>query len=121
LAHQQFGIGLVRWIKNNPHHGMQLGLEMIAQDAIAIIARDRQASRDHPHHCLLLPAVGSSGQPSTLLSPCCPFKAGDLLILNDRGRTREIKLTRLLESSGAISQYQFIDLDGPAADKRSNS
>ncbi len=45
------------------------------------------------------------------MCPSFPFTVGDLLTIEDEKSTREIKLTRLLESSGAISQFQFIYLD----------
>ncbi|MEW8383137.1 MAG: hypothetical protein AB2704_14900, partial [Candidatus Thiodiazotropha taylori] len=45
------------------------------------------------------------------------FSLGKTLLIHDRENTQEIKLTRLLESSGSISQYQFVHLDENAAAK----
>ncbi|MGD8587642.1 MAG: hypothetical protein PVG22_02320 [Chromatiales bacterium] len=120
LASQQFGIGLVRWMKSNPNQGMQVGVQMIAPNATAVTAK-KSADSKHPLDCLLLPEVGSCGQPTSFVCPAFHFKTGDLLSLQDQGQNREIKLTRLLESSGSISQFQFTYLDGPAFDKGSDN
>ena len=117
LADRQFGLGLVRWMKSALNEGMQVGVQMIAPHATAVTAKRIKQSSQHPQDCLLLPEVGTSGQPTSLVCPAFPFKVGDLLILDDRGQSHEIKLTRLLESSGAISQFQIIYLDGPGKGK----
>jgi hypothetical protein len=111
LASRQFGIGLIRWMKSHLNQGLQVGVQMIAPSATAVTARQNKASGLQPQNCLLLPEMDTSGQPTSLICPSLPFKVGDLLTLDDQGRKREIKLTRLLESSGAISQFQFMDLD----------
>ena len=111
MANSQFGVGLVRWMKSNPDEGLQVGLQMIAPNAIAVTAKHDDQQQSSPHECLLLPEVGTSGQPTSFICPSFPFNVGDLLAIEDDKSTREIKLTRLLESSGAISQFQFIYLD----------
>lgn len=113
MANHQFGVGLVRWMKSNPHESMQVGLQMIAPNAIAVTAKHEDQAKGQTHECLLLPEVGTSGQPTSFICPSFPFNVGDLLIIDDKKSTREVKLTRLLESSGAISQFQFVYLDNP--------
>jgi hypothetical protein len=120
LAHHQFGIGLVRWMKSYPEQRMQVGIQMIAPDATAVTAQKSPSTRP-PQDCLLLPEVGTCGQPTSLVCPSFHFMAGDLLILEDHGRNREIRLTRQLESSGVISQFQFIYLNGPAYGKQTGN
>ncbi|MEN8178972.1 MAG: hypothetical protein ABFS39_10160 [Pseudomonadota bacterium] len=111
MANSQFGVGLVRWMKSNPQDSLQVGLQMIAPNAIAVTAKHDNQDDSNSHECLLLPEVGTSGQPTSFICPSFPFDVGDLLTIDDEKSTREIKLTRLLESSGAISQFQFIHLD----------
>jgi hypothetical protein len=117
LSHRQFGLGLVRWMKSTLNESMQVGIQMIAPNATAVTAKRINKSSPQPQDCLLLPEVGTSGQPTSLVCHAFPFKVGDLLILDDCGLSHEIKLTRLLESSGAITQFQFIYLDGPRKGK----
>ncbi|MDJ0808118.1 MAG: hypothetical protein QNJ78_14950 [Gammaproteobacteria bacterium] len=111
MTNSQFGVGLVRWMKNHPEESLQVGLQMIAPNAIAVTAKHQDIANSNPHECLLLPEVGTSGQPTSFICPSYPFNVGDLLTIDDGETTREIKLTRLLESSGAVSQFQFTHLD----------
>jgi hypothetical protein len=92
---------------------MQVGVQMIAPWAIAVRVKKLDEKSFPEQKCLLLPEVGSSGQPTSLICPSLLFKVGDRLRLDDERITREIELNRLLESSGAISQFQFIYLDQP--------
>jgi hypothetical protein len=119
LARQRFGIGLVRWMKRQPHEEMQVGIQMIAPSATTVTAHPSKQPKLPVQDCLLLPEVGTSGQPTSLICPSFPFKVGDRLTLDEQGQTREIKLTRLLESTGAVSQFQFRQLDGPGSGKGS--
>jgi hypothetical protein len=107
----QFGIGLVRWMKSHPTESMRVGVQMIAPTAKAVTARNASHKRETAQEALLLPEVATSGQPASLICPTLPFKVGHQLIIEDGQSTREIKLTRLLESSGAVCQFQFIRLD----------
>jgi hypothetical protein len=118
MPSHQFGIGLVRWLKSNPNERMQVGLQMLAPDAVAVKVRNSDQTEQPAYKCLLLPEVGSSGQPISLVCPAFPFKVGDLLTIDDRTNERKVKLTRLLESSGSIYQFQFIYLDQPESDGR---
>jgi cyclic-di-GMP-binding protein len=111
MSANQFGVGMVRWMRRTRHESLQVGVQMIAPNAMAITARLESNKKGELTECLLLPEVGTSGQPTSFISPICPFKLGDALIVNDGENIREIKLTRLLEASGAISQFQFVYLD----------
>ena len=126
-GHNQFGVGLVRWMRSNPHESMRVGLQMIAPNAIAVTAtRDSNGSGVRTsggaavarigasrQKCLLLPEVGTSGQPTSIICPSFAFKVGDILSVDDGDNSHDVKLTRLLESSGAITQFQFIYLGQP--------
>lgn len=118
MANSQFGVGLVRWMKSNPHENLQVGLQMIAPNAIPVTAKHKLRKNQNSHECLLLPEVGTSGQPTSFICPTFPFSVGDLLMIDDGKTTREIRLTRLYESSGAISQFQFTYQDEQGASLR---
>ncbi|MEJ2590623.1 MAG: hypothetical protein P8178_04325, partial [Candidatus Thiodiazotropha sp.] len=111
MSANQFGVGMVRWMRRTPVESLQVGVQMIAPNAMAVTARQESDKKGTPHECLLLPEVGTSGQPTSFISPTYPFKLGNVLIVNEGENMREIKLTRLLEASGAISQFQFVYLD----------
>jgi hypothetical protein len=111
MSASHFGVGMVRWMRRMPDDRLQVGVQMIAPNAMAVNARESQDKQADPHDCLLLPEVGTSGQPTSFICPSYSFKLGSELQVNEGENLREIKLTRLLETSGAISQYQFVYLD----------
>ncbi len=111
MSANQFGVGIVRWMRRSPEDTLQVGVQMVAPNAVAVNARLESNKSDESQECLLLPEVGTSGQPTSFICPSYPFKLGDLLVVNEGENLREIKLTRLMEASGAISQFQFAYLD----------
>jgi cyclic-di-GMP-binding protein len=111
MSASKFGVGMVRWMRSADTESMQVGIQMIAPNALAITARLADQQNQKMEKCLLLPEVGTSGQPTSLLCPSYPFTLGKKLLINDGENSQEIKLTRLLESTGSISQFQFVRLD----------
>jgi hypothetical protein len=111
MSANQFGVGMVRWMRRTADDRLQVGVQMIAPNAISVTARLEQDKKAESHDCLLLPEVGTSGQPTSFICPTYPFSLGNQLEVNEGENLREIKLTRLLESSGAIAQYQFVYMD----------
>ncbi len=104
----QFGIGVSRWMKNMPGQGLLLGMEMIAPSSRPVSVRPMDVdSGQPPQKGLLLPELKAAGQPSCLLLPILPFKVGHELWLEDDSGERQIRLTRLLESSGAFSRFEY--------------
>ncbi|MCU7851950.1 MAG: hypothetical protein KZQ80_07035 [Candidatus Thiodiazotropha sp. (ex Monitilora ramsayi)] len=117
MSANQFGVGMVRWMRRTRDDSLQVGVQMVAPNAMAVNARLESNKKDEPQECLLLPEVGTSGQPTSFICSSYPFKLGHELIVNEGENLREIKLTRLLEASGAVSQFQFAYLDqGELAD-----
>jgi hypothetical protein len=111
MSASHFGVGMVRWMRHMADGHLQVGVQMIAPNAIAVTAQEENNKLEDAHDCLLLPEVGTSGQPTSFICPSYAFKLGHELRVNEGENLREIKLTRLLETSGAISQYQFVYLD----------
>lgn len=105
----QFGIGITRWMKNSSNQGLQVGLEMIAPSSTAVqVFIEDKDSYSSTQKGLLLPELVASGRPASLIIPTLPFKVGNTLRIIDGDREQEIRLTRLLESTGAFAQFQFI-------------
>ncbi|MCU7906581.1 MAG: hypothetical protein KZQ76_12210 [Candidatus Thiodiazotropha sp. (ex Epidulcina cf. delphinae)] len=115
MSASQFGVGMVRWMRSSDNESMQVGVQMIAPNALAVTAKPAHQKGGKSEECLLLPEVGTSGQPTSFICPVYPFSLGKTLRINDGENTKEIKLTRLLESSGAIAQFQFIYPDRQSA------
>ncbi|MCU7845175.1 MAG: hypothetical protein KZQ93_15205 [Candidatus Thiodiazotropha sp. (ex Monitilora ramsayi)] len=111
MSANQFGVGMVRWMRRSPDDSLQVGVQMVAPNAMAVTARLESNKADDSQECLLLPEVGTSGQPTSFICPSYPYQLGNLLIVNEGENLREIKLTRLMEASGSVSQFQFAYLD----------
>ncbi|MET0067970.1 MAG: hypothetical protein ABW076_16620 [Candidatus Thiodiazotropha sp.] len=111
MSASKFGVGMVRWMRSADEESMQVGIQMIAPNALAVTARLADIKAQKMEKCLLLPEVGTSGQPTSLICPSYPFTLGKRLLINDGENSQEIKLTRLLESTGSVSQFQFAHLD----------
>ena len=117
----QFGIGISRWLRNIPGHGLQLGMQMISPSSTAVQIRhlDDNDLSSNSQKGLLLPELKSSEQPASLILPTLPFKVGDLIMVIDGNGERKAKLTRLLETTGAFTQFQFTYLSVRAIDEDS--
>ncbi len=108
----QFAIGITRWMKNGPKQHLQIGVQVIAPNSLAIQVRPAGKSDYNKiqQGGLLLPELKAAGQPATLVIPTLPFKVGNTLWIDDSVGHQMVRLTRLLESTGAFSQFQFIYL-----------
>ncbi|MCB1752686.1 MAG: hypothetical protein KDI74_13275 [Gammaproteobacteria bacterium] len=105
----EFRIGVSRWLRNIPGHSLQVGLEIIGLTSDAVTAKKSGASNkpESAAKCILLPDNQSTGKLPTLLTPALPFNSGDRVILNNGGSESEVILSRLMESTGAFSQFQY--------------
>jgi hypothetical protein len=120
MSASQFGVGIVRWMRSSEGDSMKVGIQMIAPNALAITATHADKVTTYKEECLLLPEVGTSGQPTSFICASHAFDLGTVLLVNDGENNKQIKLTRMLESSGSISQYQFIYLDDTTASESEN-
>ena len=106
----QYGVAVIRWIQTQDEEGLQAGVEMLAP---AVQPVEVEVD-DEYQACLLLPEAGSiESHSSTLISSPDAFPSKSTLMIDDKQRRRPIKLTRLLESTGAFSRYKFTYLDQP--------
>lgn len=104
-----FRIGVSRWIRNIPGQSLQVGLEIIglSSEAASIRKEGTAKTNEFSTKCILLPEDPSTGKLPTLLTPVLPFGTGDNLILIKNNCETTIRLTRLMESTGAFCQFQF--------------
>ncbi len=108
-------LGVIRWMKFTPEHGLELGIQLLAPGATAVWA---YICEDDVHisnklQGILLPEIKALNQPASLLLPSLPFRTGCISTLEDHDRKEAIILTRQLENTGTFAQYNFT----PAVDK----
>ncbi len=105
----QFSIGVTRWMKSIPTEGLQIGIEMIALHINIALVRhmNSPSSKNQNPEALLLPEQTTSEQPDSLIVHALPYRVNDSVWIDDGRVKRRARLTRLLESTGAFSRFQY--------------
>lgn len=109
----QFSVGIVRWLKQLPELGLQLGYEIIspATEAVTIHIAPHDKLSGITQKCLFLPRNKASSRPTSLILPIMNIHIGVEIEIEKADERRPAKLVRLLESTGTFSQYEFVYLD----------
>lgn len=112
-----WSIGVIRWVKQLPGHGAQLGIEVLAPKAKPCGARVIKKTGESSEYMrtLMLPELKSIGRPATLITPALTFRAGYKVGLNIDGDEVKIHLTRQVSATQSFCQFEFNQLHRPAA------
>lgn len=106
----RWSIGVIRWMKSPDPEQLELGVQKIAPYAIAAaIARDRTHAAPERIRSLVLPERINAGQPVTLVVPNT-YDVGDTVALEIDGERRNVRLVKLLESTGSYAHYRFKEM-----------
>jgi hypothetical protein len=102
-------LGVIRWMKFTPDHGLELGIQLLSPGATAVWAYvcENDPQPTNKLQGILLPEVKAINQPASLLLPSLPFRTGCISTLENQGRKEAIMLTRQLEITGTFAQYNF--------------
>lgn len=104
----QWGIGVIRWMKHSGTSQLELGIQKLAPHAISagtfIVKKIKTPG---PYlRTLVLPEIKTLNQPMTLIAPGI-YSVGNTLSLSIFGDKVLIQLTKLLDSTGSFSHFQF--------------
>jgi len=115
-----WNIALIRWIRQPPSSGLQLGIELLAPRAQPCGLRLLQRSDQHAHYLrgLLLAAIPTLGRPAMLIAPHLPFQQGQKVQLNLDGREQPILLTQRHALSSNFNQFEYRPLETAAPHER---
>lgn len=111
--HDTWQLGVIRWMKFNPVHGLELGIQMLSPGAQAVWAyllnddTGRNIGAINKMQGILLPGIEAVGQADSLILPCLPLRTGCSSILEIDNETRDIVLSRQLENTGRFTQYHY--------------
>ena len=114
-----WSVGVVSWIQRNGDSGTQLGVKLLGSAVVPFAARPLNPKSDRAHspsdysRALLLPAIKSIGQPASLITTQRTFREQQGLLLVQQGREWRVRLTRLILSTGAMSQSEIEFLEKP--------
>jgi len=111
---QSWNIGIVRWIEYQPNKGLKMGIQVIAPNAMAVTTYPYGRKQPHMEKTLQLPELAVIDQPASLVTSIGQYKIGDRLIVDHHGRTTVVQLTREIEHTGNIIQFQYSELNNKA-------
>jgi len=102
-------LGVIRWMKFTPEHGLELGIQLLSPGATAVWAYvcENELQPGNKLQGILLPEIKAINQPASLLLPSLPFRTGCNSTLENQGRKEDIILTTQLENTGTFAQYNF--------------
>jgi hypothetical protein len=115
--HWTWSLGLVRWMKTHGDEGMEIGVLMLAPDAIPVgvtLAVDATTKRQF-QRALLVPGSVASRHQTTLITPPYPYRAGAVVSVFFMGNETRLQLTKQLGNSGLCAQFHFKVLQSAAA------
>lgn len=110
-------IGVIRRMKNTSK-GLELGIQKLAPCA-QVVAICRFMNTDiEPDYsrALILPELKTINQTATLLTKNS-YKTGDQLTINKHGYKTRIKLSKLIQTTGVFSQFEFNKVESLGFDK----
>lgn len=104
-----WSLAVIRWIRQVRQQGTQVGVELLAPNSTPCAVRliQKVGKSSEYLRSLLLPELGSIGQPATLITPRMPFQVGNRVTLFRNGRTEECQLSRRVSATGSVSQFEL--------------
>lgn len=113
-----WSVGVIRWVKQLPGHGAQLGIEVLSPKArpcgARVIKKTGEASEFM--RTLLLPELKAIGRPATLITPALTFRSGYKLVLKIDGEEVKAHLGRQVSATQSFSQFEFTLMNRPASE-----
>ena len=115
LSVGQWGIGVIRRMLSNRSGNIELGIEMLTPNAVAVAARLETNDKNQPGsdylRCLMLPELRTIEQPATIITPSMPFKTNSRIRINFQDHSILAVLSKQLESTRSFSQFEFTVLE----------
>jgi hypothetical protein len=109
----RWSVGVVRWMKSPEIGSLEMGVELLAAGAkpVAVAPVSHGGAAEY-QPALLLPAIEALRRPATLLLPRGVFATGgNLLLAEDVGEVRTVRLLQRLEYSNVFELMVFADVD----------
>ncbi|MDP2227859.1 MAG: hypothetical protein Q8J78_10345 [Moraxellaceae bacterium] len=104
-----WSIGVIRWVKQLPGHGAQLGIEVLAPKARPCGARVIKKTGEATEYMrtLLLPELKAINRPATLITPALTFRSGYKVVLNLDGEEVKAHLAQQVSATQSFCQFEF--------------
>lgn len=107
-----WSVGVIRWMKYVRGHGLELGVQMLAPNAVPVTLRTCLPKGQYSEYlrAVMLPEIPAVEQPATLLMPAIASRVDDTVLINLHGKEMRARLTKVLENTGSFAQIQFSPL-----------
>lgn len=103
-------IGVIRWLRNSPNKGLEIGLQLIAPRSVVVSIesiQNRSYSEVMPLEALMLPGLKTIKQPPSLLVPNQVFTVSDILEVSVLGKKLDIELKKIGERPSFYTQFFY--------------
>ncbi len=109
---RKYGLGVIRWMKQQPDQSLDLGLEIMSTRCAAADVREDKtgsACKGAPSFkCLVINDTDpASNSTASLVMSAMNLKTGVDLVLSTNDKEQRIRLTKLVEFSSAFARYHF--------------
>ena len=116
----KWGVGVIRWLRNEPNNSLMLGVELLTPDAAAIGMRAVSNAKHDYQRTLMLPELQAVNQPTTLITTAVPYRVGHNLVINILGKEILIRLNKQVQNTGLFAQFQFEIMEEQSAVVKGN-
>lgn len=111
LSLEQWDIGVIRRMLSNRDGNIELGIEILTANAVAISVRlestDNNQTNSDYLRCLMLPELRTIDQAATIITPSMPFKIDSHIRINLQDQSILAVLSTQLEGTKSFSQFEF--------------
>lgn len=108
--HNQWSVGVIRWIQNNNRSEIRLGVQLLSPSAMPYGAKviNNKAKRSSDFmRVIVFPDISSIGQKQSLITPAISFKAGQRVELIQNGDISSLALQNQSSQSNCYYQFEF--------------
>lgn len=112
-----WSVAAIRWVQHVDQSHTKIGLELISPSATPYGARIIRKTGEPGDwmRVLVLPELPVTKEPVSLLTPRVPFRSGDKVALNQRGKEVSVRLGHRANESGAYNRFHFHRLNTPGS------
>jgi hypothetical protein len=103
----EWGIAVIRWMKNTTPATLEFGIQMLTPTAEAVQIRRADTEINEFLTGLLLPELKVINQAATLIVPAHVFTSGDKVVVQVNDCVQYFILHELVEDTGIFNQFRF--------------
>ena len=101
----RWDVGFVRWANCGTRDRLDIGVQLIAADAVSAIAHAEGSTENE--QILLLPEIVAAKQAATIIAPIGTYKPARQLSISYNNNTMQVMLTKLVEHTHLIERIQY--------------